>query len=208
MESCEGPNASVDCDFPALLAENTVSDAALVRRPSLEAVGGLDERLPQRYAAWDLWIRLVEAGRHGVIVPEVLLHSRSEDPADLPPRLDTDADAVAEAGVLRQWLLAHAGTFLAHLPEVLAAREELIGRHARDNATLEQDLARDSRVALQLADDMSVLERRVRDVLCVGRAREQAESLAREVAALRSSASWRLTAPLRALLDLIRGGRR
>src|SRR5262245_19030214 len=65
------------CDFPHLLAEDTVCTAALTRRESLLAVGGYDPHMPVAgYEDWDLAIRLVERGFGGTIIPEFLFRYR------------------------------------------------------------------------------------------------------------------------------------
>ncbi len=65
------------CDFPHLLAEDTVCTAALTRRDVLEAVGGFDpDPRFDGYEDWDLAISLVESGHAGEIVPEFLFRYR------------------------------------------------------------------------------------------------------------------------------------
>ena len=51
------------CDLPALLWEDTVLTAALVRREAVVAAGGYDTKMPvQGDEDWDLWLTLVEQG--------------------------------------------------------------------------------------------------------------------------------------------------
>jgi SAM-dependent methyltransferase len=65
------------CDFPHLLAEDTVCTAALTRRESLLDVGGFDRAMPVAgYEDWELAISLVEGGHAGSIIPEVLFKYR------------------------------------------------------------------------------------------------------------------------------------
>jgi glycosyltransferase involved in cell wall biosynthesis/peptidoglycan/xylan/chitin deacetylase (PgdA/CDA1 family)/SAM-dependent methyltransferase len=65
------------CDFPHLLAEDTVCTAALTRKDALVSVGGFDAGMPvPGYEDWDLAIGLVERGLRGRIVPEVLFRYR------------------------------------------------------------------------------------------------------------------------------------
>ena len=64
------------CDLPALLARNTINGAALVKRAAFEAVGGYDESMRNGCEDWDFWLRLVEAGYPGAIIPEVLFYYR------------------------------------------------------------------------------------------------------------------------------------
>src|SRR5262249_12644399 len=64
-------------DVAALLGEDTVHTAALVRRDAVLEVGGYDEAMgEQGYEDWDLWLSLVERGHRGVILPEALFHYR------------------------------------------------------------------------------------------------------------------------------------
>ena len=66
-----------NCDFPHLLAEDTVCTAALTRKDALVAVGGFDDTMPlPGYESWDLAIGLLERGLRGTIVPEVLFRHR------------------------------------------------------------------------------------------------------------------------------------
>src|SRR5712671_3008473 len=65
------------CDLPALLWEDTVLTASLVRREAVVAVGGYDTQMPvQGLEDWDLWLTLVERGYRGVILREVLFNYR------------------------------------------------------------------------------------------------------------------------------------
>ncbi len=65
------------CDFPHLLAEDTVCTAALTRREALLAVGGYDSRMPiAGYEDWELAISLVESGSRGIIIPDFLFRYR------------------------------------------------------------------------------------------------------------------------------------
>lgn len=65
------------CDLPALLGECTVATPSLVRRSAVLAVGGFDVRMPEQgYEDWDLWISLLEAGFRGTIIPEILFFYR------------------------------------------------------------------------------------------------------------------------------------
>jgi glycosyltransferase involved in cell wall biosynthesis/SAM-dependent methyltransferase len=66
------------CDFPDLLAEDTVCTAALMRRDVLLSVGGFDPGMPVAgYEDWELAIRIVERGAKGLIVPEFLFRYRA-----------------------------------------------------------------------------------------------------------------------------------
>jgi glycosyltransferase involved in cell wall biosynthesis len=111
------------CDLPALLGECTVATAALVRREDVLAVGGFDERMELGHEDWDLWLSIVERGRAGAIVPEVLFDYR---------RRAGSRSAVADHGETYLALFAdriakHAGSYRRHLFEVLWEKEVTVG---------------------------------------------------------------------------------
>jgi len=65
------------CDLPALLADCTVSTAAVVRREAFWSVGGFDTGMPaQGDEDRDLWINLAAHGHFGTILPEALFFYR------------------------------------------------------------------------------------------------------------------------------------
>ncbi len=72
------PGLPVDC--AALMLDNTVLPAALVRRASWEAVGGFDTAM-QLYEDWDFWLRIVANGGRGVVLHEILLYYRRHGPS-------------------------------------------------------------------------------------------------------------------------------
>ena len=84
------------CELPALLARNAVNGAALVRREAFEAVGGYDESMREGCEDWDFWLRLVERGFPGTIIPEVLFYYRRR--ADSMSR-----DMLEEADTVVRW---------------------------------------------------------------------------------------------------------
>ncbi len=89
-----------DCGFPALLHANTLNGAALMRREMFDRVGGFDETMVDGCEDWEFWIRVVDAGFTGVIVPEFLFRYRRR--ADSMSRVDArgagDAGPVPAAG--------------------------------------------------------------------------------------------------------------
>jgi glycosyltransferase involved in cell wall biosynthesis len=189
------------CDLPALLDVNTVNGAALVRRSAVLAVGGFDESLRDGCEDWDLWIGLLERGYRGTILPEVLYAYRR--------RPGSMSRAMLAGGghpeLYRRLVEKHAETFRRHLPALLRRRDADLCRleaHLHDlelehERWLGPELARHREHAARLREK---LERP--DLAARLRETEAALAAAREeVAALRRSASWRVTAPLRRAYD-------
>jgi hypothetical protein len=223
------------CEFPALLAECTVATCALVRREALDAVGAYDEAMISE--DWELWIRLVERGYRGTILPEVLFHYRRR-PASLSRYL---AEPAVHMAILRQIVGAHRPSFDRHAFGVLVEKEAELLELSRGNSALEQDI--ETRLRPEVARRRArlaelIAHRTIAGPAAAGRARVQSveaealaaargdgERLALELArerdraaalraalaaahqeadaargqasAVRESASWRLTGPLR-----------
>jgi glycosyltransferase involved in cell wall biosynthesis/peptidoglycan/xylan/chitin deacetylase (PgdA/CDA1 family)/SAM-dependent methyltransferase len=109
------------CDFPHLLAEDTVCTAALTRREALVAAGGFDPDMPMPgYEDWDLAISLVERGFVGRIVPEVLFRYRIRGGS----MSESCTSPENHARLLRWIVRKHADTYRRHLPGVLAVIEQ------------------------------------------------------------------------------------
>ncbi len=205
------------CDLPALLARNTVNGAALVRREAFAAVNGYDEAMRHGCEDWDFWLRLVESGRPGAIIPEVLFYYRRR--ADSMSRTMLDASAYRRP--LEVLLEKHDAAYREHLTDVIVAKEREALHLAREVFDLERDRLTTLEPALrrareELAAAAGKAERVRRAVaqqdelrrLRVARdeVERDAAVLRAEVAALRASWSWRLSAPLRRLYDVF-GGR-
>jgi glycosyltransferase involved in cell wall biosynthesis/peptidoglycan/xylan/chitin deacetylase (PgdA/CDA1 family)/SAM-dependent methyltransferase len=108
------------CDFPHLLAEDTVCTAALTRKDALVSVGGFDAAMPlPGYEDWDLAIGLVERGLRGRIVPEVLFRYR------IRPGSMTGSCTAPEnhARLLRYIVEKHPEAYEQHLAGVLEVIE-------------------------------------------------------------------------------------
>ncbi len=107
------------CDLAALLDMNTVNGAAVVRRADLEAVGLYDETWRDGCEDWDLWLRMVERGFRGVILPEVLFHYRrrqgSMSREMTRPRRQLE--------LFRRLIDHHAESYRRHLLDLLQRRE-------------------------------------------------------------------------------------
>lgn len=197
------------CDLPALLARNTVNGAAVVRREAFEAVGGYDVSMREGCEDWDFWLRLAERGFPGAIIPEVLFYYRR--------RSDSMSRAMLDARRYRRPLdtliAKHEQSYRSHLPAILVAKEAEAQHLIREIAAIERDRLLSVEPALRRAREELAAVARKAERTRAERGREeeherlawQAKELEREVADLRASWSWRLTAPLRQLYSLLRG---
>ncbi|MCA1560233.1 MAG: glycosyltransferase family 2 protein [Acidobacteria bacterium] len=196
------------CDLPSLLARNTVNGAALVRRGAFGAVGGYDESMRSGCEDWDLWLRLVEQGYTGAIIPEVLFHYRRRN--DSMSRMMTAESSYAAP--LERLIASHEAAYRTHLVDVLVSKEAEAVQLLREVSALTRDritvLAPTLARALEERAAVSAKADRVRADLDREYQRDrlvlQAAELQREVAALRSSWSWRITAPLRRAYGWVR----
>jgi len=199
------------CDLASLLARNAVNGAALVRRGVFESAGGYDETMREGCEDWDFWLRLVEHGFHGIIVPEVLFYYRR--------RSDSMSRVMLEEQTYRRPLevlvAKHADAYRRHLGTVLVAQETEVLHLAREIAELERDRLVTLEPALRRArEELESMSRKVSRVKPL-RLREEeherlewkATELERQVADLHGSWSWRITAPLRKLYSAVRGRR-
>jgi len=213
--------ADTRCDLPTLLADCPVFSAALVRRAAVDAVGGYDEAMLQGDEDWDLWISLLEAGGHGVILPDVLFYYRRRrgSMCDLCTRGDTHLK------LIEYLVRKHQSSYRAHVLDVLRFKDRQQHDLGRENDRLEEELDDSLRPTVERKrEELQHLQTVLASAGSQGAAtagEAEAELVAAqnelaalraeydrsiaEVGALRSSGSWRLTAPLRALYDLVRG---
>ena len=75
-----GLRSHLPWDVPWLCAANYIDAQAMIRRDVLERHGGYrdDDDSIYGWEDWDLWLRLAEAGEHGVHVPEMLGRYRTQ----------------------------------------------------------------------------------------------------------------------------------
>jgi glycosyltransferase involved in cell wall biosynthesis len=123
-----------DCGFPALLDVNTVNGAALVRRAVWEEVGGQDETLREGCEDWDFWIKLVERGHRGTIIPEILFYYRR--------RADSMSRALVgerHLDLYRALIERHPETFARHAPALWLRRQRDLGRLCDERDALDHE---------------------------------------------------------------------
>jgi glycosyltransferase involved in cell wall biosynthesis len=203
------------CDLPTLLAECTVNGPSLVRRSAVVAVGGYDEGMREGNEDWDLWLRLVEQGHVGVILPEVLFYYRRRAGS-----LSTVCmNGPGHLRLMRALVTKHEAWYRRFLAEVLAHRDRETVRVLGEGDQLEREL--DARLGLEV-DGLRRERDRLRAKLASGEVptapptargtgdeelanlRAAAMRAEQDIAALRGSLSWRITAPLRAMGGALR----
>ncbi len=203
------------CDLATLLAECTVCTAAIVRRSAVLAVGGYDEGMPaQGYEDWDLWISLVARGYAGAIIPEVLFrYRRRPDSMSL-----TCCSGDVHLALMTYLIEKHHASYQAHLPEVLARKDGDVADLLRANDDIEREITGSLQpLVARRQEELEGLQEKLRQVEAERIARTRVAELERrlhdaaaalaaasaEVTGLRRSRSWRLTAPLRAVHNLV-----
>jgi glycosyltransferase involved in cell wall biosynthesis len=197
------------CDLPALLWEDTVLTASLVRREAVEAVGGYDTEMPIQGAEdWDLWLTLVARGYRGAILREVLFNYRRREGS-----LSTVSWNGSGHLPLASYRVAkHRETYRAHLIDVFLHQDTETSALLRQNDEIERYIASELEPAVALRrEELAALQSR----LASATSRAEGETLSpptahrildleaalgaasAEVTALRTSMSWRITGPLR-----------
>jgi glycosyltransferase involved in cell wall biosynthesis len=200
------------CDLPTLLWEDTVLTAALVRRQAVVAVGGYDTDMPEQGDEdWDLWLTLVEHGYRGIILPEVLFDYRRR-----PDSMSTRCWRGPGHLPLAQYRIAkHADSCRKYLFEVLEHQDAEIAGLLRRNDAIERYIGAEleptlvnrrqelielkSRLAAAAVSTENGVDQGGTRAAQVGELEAALEAASNEATALRNSASWRVTRPLRAV---------
>jgi glycosyltransferase involved in cell wall biosynthesis len=203
------------CELSDLLVKNVVNSAALIRRDVFDAVGGFDESMRFGCEDWDFWLRVVESGHRGYILPEPFFIYRRTPQSMSRQMTAGDANRIA----MEQLFDRHADAFRRHAAEVFVAKDlamlpvELeIHKLERDHiihtvprltrlreeyAAVRQLIAASGPAAITAGDSHATREREAALQDRATALQQQAEALQAEVRALRASWSWKLTAPVR-----------
>lgn len=187
------------CDLPGLLWENTVLTAALVRKDAVLAVGGYDTGMPEQGDEdWDLWLTLVERGCRGTIVPKVLFNYRRR-----PGSMSTICwYGQGHLPLLRYRIAKHSAIYDRYRLDVLLHQDNATAALLRNNDRLERRITTTLEPAVVVRQqELSALRSRLDAASRVETVEAALRDASEEVAALRTSLSWRLTAPLRAIYD-------
>jgi len=158
---------------------------------------------------WDFWLRLVEHGFAGTIIPEVLFHYRRR--ADSMSREMLDERKYRRP--LEVLVEKHERSFRADLPSIVITKEAETQHLIREIATIERELIVSLEPSLRRAKEELAAIRQKAERARVDQSRQdeldhfrwKAKELERQVADLHASWSWRLTAPLRWACSLFRG---
>jgi hypothetical protein len=174
-----------------------------VRRDALLAVGGFDETMRQGCEDWELWIRLTARGYRGTILKEVHFLYRQR-PDSMTRAMHRGAMHPALFGEI---VRRNEPAFREHLGPLLRRRHREIVDLRRTLYDLDHEWAfvrGPERGFWQV--EVEARRRklaRLQEARALRERAEQAEARLRaataEAEALRTSMSWRLTAPLRAV---------
>lgn len=208
------------CDLSTLLGECTVATPSLVRSAVVREVGGYDERM-QGYEDWDLWITLVERGYRGTILPEVLFYYRRR-PGSMS---ETCCHGEAHLKLMQYLISKHEASYRMHLVDVLVSREAVGCDVLRETYAIDREInsqlvptieVRKQELA-RLHQRLEAIDARKQSATCPSELarveppdREKEElrvalgHCQAELSMLRNSRSWRLTAPLRSGIELLR----
>ena len=198
------------CDLPTLLMDCPIFPAALVRREAVLSIGGYDEQMPaQGDEDWDFWISLLERGHRGLILPEILFYYRRRSGS----LCEGCTTGETHLRLMEYLTRKHEAAFRAYLEEALLLKDRLLSEQLGKNWQVEREIS-DHRAAIarrraeltSLQETLvakSAQERRNCDAALLTMQREYSLAL-EEIANLRASRSWKVTAPLRTAIDVLR----
>lgn len=95
----------------------------LIRRDCFDAVGGFDESLREGYEDWDLWLRFIERGWHGVRVPEPLFVWRRHSPRTMVMQAVEHHERL-----YRQLVERHASLYARHAQQLIVRMSTMLRR--------------------------------------------------------------------------------
>lgn len=167
------------CDFPHLLAEDTVCCPALMRKEAVLAVCGYDPAMPVAgYEDWDLAIGLVERGLVGQIISEYLFRYRIRAGS-----MTQDCTVPANHAALMAYMVEkHGGSYRKHLGGAL----EVVERRTAEMENYRRDPQ--PPVDPEQTRRIAILEKMLGSVL--------------------DSTTWKASRPLREAVDRFRSPRR
>ena len=181
-------------DLAALLDVNTLNGAALIRRSAALAVGGFDESMRDGCEDWEFWIRMLEGGHRGAIIPEFLYEYRRR-PESMSRLMNQDAAHLRLYGALIE---RHPESYRQHQLDLVLRREWTTATLARSIEALETEISVNLEPALaerrrecERARERLTEIRRVRELEReVQRRRAEAEGQAWELAEMTRRAEW------------------
>jgi glycosyltransferase involved in cell wall biosynthesis len=201
---------SLRCDLPTLLTDCPIFSAALLRREAIFAVGGYDETMTEGNEDWDFWITLLERGYRGIILPDVLFYYRRRRGS----MCDTCTTGETHLRLVEYLTRKHESSFHAHLDEALLSKDGDLQKRVRANWLVQQEIDEYLRPAIarrqaELTKLRAMLDGAARRSQPsskddVGSLRAEYDRAIKEIADLRDSTSWKITAPLRAVHDALR----
>jgi glycosyltransferase involved in cell wall biosynthesis len=201
-------------DFPSLLDCNNVAQASVVRRDAIVTAGLFDETMREGCEDWDMWIRMVGRGFRAVVLREILFFYRRRRGSMSRVMMEGPTFLRLYGELIER----NREYFELHAVELLMRREQDRIMNICECHDLELDYECSLRPEIERLRDRLRVDGRKLDRIRARTRREEAVAaqattlaenqaqailgLQEEVRALRTSLSWRLTRPLRAVYEL------